>query len=1452
MEKEQRNLLRNAVVKARRLLEAEYAGQLEGLYNILPSGEILDGGPGDPIARRRLLELIAHHRAGGASAEDAVERVTRELAFTTLNRFAALKMAERRGLVRECVSQGLQSAGIRELADCAPGLKGAYEDGGYRLLLEAVMDEISLDLQVLFDRRSPIGLLWPRPPALEELLEILNASNLADLWEADETIGWIYQYFNADDVKKMRDESAAPRNSRELAVRNQFFTPRYVVEFLTDNTLGRLWYEMRHGETALRERCRYLVRRPTEIFLKPGEGPPSEASAKEGLSQEELLRQPVHIPHRSLKDPREIRLLDPACGSMHFGLYAFDLFTLIYDEAWEIAHGLGDAARSAEAFAPFVAFTATFPDKAAFLREVPRLIVEHNIHGIEIDPRAAQIAGLSLWLRSLRAWHEAGVKTAERPRITRSNLVCAEPMPGEKELLREFVERQLPAGERPAFGFLLEKIFDRMILAGEAGSLLRIEEEIRTDIADAKRLWRQDPRHEQASLFPELGKKGGQGELPLDLSGITDERFWERVEQRLYDALEAYAKQAESGGRFQRRLFADDAAQGFAFIDLCRKRYDVVVMNPPFGASSKQSKGYVSEQYAASANDVFAAFIERGLLLGVSCARLGAITSRTGLFLETFLAWRETSLFGDNSTAAVLDLGYGVLDAMVETAAYVIQKGRAPNSSVCIRGVKFVQKDAESLAAIAALAQGDVHADLFVINQAAFADLPLCSLPYWLPEELLALYCEKHSFLEQGGSAKKGLTTGDNFRFVRATWEVSPSEFALSRAATFQNRRWAFFPKGGEYSPFYDDIHLVVAWCNDGKELKSFRDRSGTPLAYPRSEHLYFKCGLTYPYRTTSGFNLRPLPAGCVFSDGGQAVFFEDKSKKAESPRERLLTVLGYFNSRYARLFMEVALGEGDAVTSGSAARNYVTAAIESVPMFGGGVDVRAIARLVEECVGLQMRNFSLDETSRTFCIPRLCQFSGLHEVAVILKRSVLERCFTILKLGSLIEQEFAKDLALSVTAETFLDAECGRLPTKYPVREVGDRSAADLCALDTEMLVDKALRVVGPGRYVVKKMYLSDRRLELISHILNTHPCVIFDSVAEIVAGEAGDYSALLLGILVGVAFGRWDIRYATGERPEPELPDPFAPLPVCPPGMLQGDNGLPLSSEAGRRLRSEGRYPLDVAWDGVFVDDREHSLDLESRVRTALGALWGDRADAVEREACTLLGVQTLREWFRRPAGFFADHLKHYSKSRRKAPIYWPLSTPSGSYTAWVYYPRLSHDTLYRILTDLIEPKLARVDGEIVQLERERSATDGRHGAKLSKQISDLVEPQAELRAMRDELRRVAELPYRPDLNDGVQITAAPLWRLFQHKPWRKVLEQTWKELQAGKYDWAHLAYAIWPERVRAKCRIDKSMAIAHDLEELYEERPLPEKARRGRKKTSARASSTLPDLLPEAEGD
>jgi hypothetical protein len=1332
MEDKQRSALRASVVTGRRLLEKDFREQLEGTYNILPDGRVLENAPGDPVVRARLLDVIQHHGAGGTSAAEAVDRVAREAAFTVLNRFAALKMAERRHLVRECISQGMQSEGIRELAECAPGLRGALEDGGYRLLLEAVMDEISLDLKVLFHRRDSMAPLWPGPTALDDLLETLNDPQLADVWAEDEAIGWVYQYFNDNDVKEMRDaaKGGAPRNSRELAVRNQFFTPRYVVEFLTDNTLGRLWYEMARGETALRERCRYLVRRPVEIFLKPGESGPVSVTAREveagaNLSQEELLRQPVHIAHRPLKDPRDIRLLDPACGSMHFGLYAFDLFTVIYGEAWDIAHGQNDAARPDEAFVPFVAFAATFPNKAAFLRDIPRLIVERNIHGIDIDPRAVQIAGLSLWLRAQRAWHDAGVKPADRPRVARSSLVCAEPMPGEKALLHEFVEQQFPVAERPAFAFLLERIFDRMTLAGEAGSLLRIEDDIRTAIVEAKELWTPGPRHKQGLLLPEVVQAPKQGELSLDLSGITDQQFWERAEQRIYDALAAYAEQAENNGGLQRRLFADDAAQGFAFIDLCRRRYDVVLMNPPFGEAPSVSDSYLRANYPLGYIDLYTAFLDRGADISEAEGLIGAITSRTALTLSSYANWRRMRLLGETRVGVCADLGFGVLDSMVEVAAYTLERDRLDSAMVFIDLDRIPQKGSQLLAAL----RGNSERR-FIVSPEDLLGLPNATMAYFLEPLLRADFAELppvSTFAQVLG----GNATSDDERFIRCFWEVPIATLNPGPA-----RQWRWISKGGEYSLFYSSIHLVVDWRGDGGYLGEYmyleRPRNGY-LWGPKSWSAAYMGvpGVVWSLRSQKGVSFRALPADCAMS--GKSAIVTTRQREQDS------ALLGILNTeRVARLARSLA-------TFGS----YEKGAIASLPV--------------------EMANSSaIAENSRKGFRSALCANSYLEADP---------HFFTMLRHDAATIGQLVEAVRADIKAQASL-------------------------VLDALSQVNRDYR----GRTSTAQAW----RVESISEFAD--------------AVSASD----VISELIGFVFGRWDIRYATGERPMPNVPDPFAPLPVCPPGMLQGDDGLALSPEVGRSLRAEGQYPLDVAWDGILVDDPEHPLDVERRVRAALAVLWGDRADALEQEACALLGVPTLRDWFRRPAAFFADHLKRYSKSRRQAPIYWPLSTASGSYTIWVYYHRLTADTLFQ-LAEHVEQKLGKTRTERLRAVAGQAKSEGRESAKCAKQRSELTALEQELEEMKAELLRVAALPYKPDLSDGVQMTAAPLWRLFRFSKWRKDLETTWKGLENEEYDWAHIAYAIWPDRVREKCKTDRSLAIAHGLEEFCEVGVAPTKKRR-----------------------
>lgn len=623
-----RKLLQDFVSSARGVLIEEFTRQLQHDYGMDPKAGLIA-----PLASLRVTDAqretarilrhtLAHYTASGEiNASQGLDRIVREQAFTVLNRLAALRMAEARGLLVESVGNGLQAKGFQLYARLAGTGLGETGDA-YRVYLFGVFDEFAQDLPGLFDRYSPQGRLFPRETALLQVLNLINSDDIAALWAEDETIGWIYQYFNdPDERKRMRDPkqggSQSPRNSRELAVRNQFFTPRYVVEFLVDNTLGRLWFNATGGQTALRERCKYLL-------LNPDEQPSAAAR---------------------LRDPRTLKLLDPACGSMHFGLYAFDLLLAIYQESWdwEQSHGPGSLDVSTQPGAGLQPLSQTYADRQAYLLDVPRLVIEHNIYGVDIDPRAAQIASLALWLRAQRAWYAEGVKAKDRPGVGRGQVIAAIAPPAEKELREQFTA-QLDGLEAELFVKTLQ------LLRGvpEQGVLLQVERDL--------------PRLVRAVL-------GEHGSLFTE----ADTERWRKAEARLRAALTDFAQAAKA--TYQGRLFAQDALQGLRLIDLCRELFDVVVMNPPFGALPSNSKDSLVKAYPRSKNDLLAIMVERGLELLRSGGRIGAITSRTCFFLSSYRKWREEVVLQTSQPEVMADLGLGVMDeAMVEAAAYVLEK----------------------------------------------------------------------------------------------------------------------------------------------------------------------------------------------------------------------------------------------------------------------------------------------------------------------------------------------------------------------------------------------------------------------------------------------------------------------------------------------------------------------------------------------------------------------------------------------------------------------------------------------------------------------------------------------------------------------------------------------------------------------------------------------------------
>ncbi|MBT7544458.1 MAG: N-6 DNA methylase, partial [Kordiimonadaceae bacterium] len=637
------------------------------------------------------------------------------------------------------------------------------------------------------------------------------------------------------------------------------------------------------------------------------------------LSQEELLRQTVYIQHRPLKDPRDIKMLDPACGSMHFGLYAFDLFEKIYIEAWDLeeAGSYEKFVSDASVGSKRQSLCQSYETKERFLADVPRLIIEHNIHGVDIDPRAVQVAGLSLWLRAQKSWSDNAISPNNRPLIQRSNIVCAESMPGEKELLKEFTSQIQPC----VLGQLITEIFEKMELAGEAGTLLKIEEEIESVIAEAKKEWEKitlkakDKRGDELlftqSVLDETKNIPIQ-QGSLDLSDIADAQFWEQAEHLIMVELERYAASTTSEGSSKKRLFASDAAKGFAFIDLCRKRFDVVLMNPPFGECSPKTEEYLNLKYGKpSARAIYAPFISRANALTLENGLVGALSARGAYFLSTYDSWRQ-QLTENNQITTFIDLGYGIFEGpKIEIVCIILRKkidNSIDSSAMFIRLLDV--KDKEGLLRRCVNGDEETITRIFSHHTSSFTSIPTSPFAYWYPDKFYGLFKNWMPLKSDIFVTCQGMSTTDDFRYMRLREEI------------VEHAEWPLIAKGGEYATYYSSLDMRINWGENGRDLK------GNKKAVLRNHTHYFKSGITWTEGTTSCFSSRYLPDGSAISGSGQGIY-----SLSDNTSEVIFGLLGYLNSRLSHVIIESMVSSGDFSRADGVVRHYSTDLIGRVPI---------------------------------------------------------------------------------------------------------------------------------------------------------------------------------------------------------------------------------------------------------------------------------------------------------------------------------------------------------------------------------------------------------------------------------------------------------------------------------------------------------------------------------------
>jgi len=704
--------VRSWVPKVRRVLEDEFAAQLERL-GLQRSGkhQPLDkmSLPESAVAvRRRVEALLARDILGEGTPERGFDNVKRELAYTLLNRLVGLKAMEARELLflpppegtyhhqdtkdtkqksngsdlvssclggESCVPEQTEvitpipgQARSRYLRDfrAAGGDRYKYEDDAEEALLRggltAAFRHVTQEIRVLFDPDHEYASVWPTHAVLASVLKMINEELPEDAYRAQDFLGWVYQFFNREEKKRVREENkGTPRTSYELAVINQFYTPSWVVKALVDNTLGRLWLQM-HPDSALRATAppplpdERVSDEPVADYLVPRTG---ERIRYQRLGEDGQVE--------TFKRARDIALLDPACGTMHFGQYAFNLFHRMYLD--EIEHA-GEPGWPA---APSVRDP----------RSIPAAILEHNLFGIDIDPRAIQIASLSLLLTA----KEAALKHGFSPldvRVPRTNLVVANAVDLGEDRLRALVDH---IGGRIGAADLRHRLFktlwENLTHVAELGSLVRVREAVGqvldewvTARAREKGMTKTFGREEGRQL--ELGSLGAQAEkqraLQLELERKVLDAEAHQLQQELLVAIETEA--AEIGVDPAERLFAEDTARGLKLIQMLSRRYDVVIMNPPYGGFVPKVKEFVKAAYPLTANDIYAAFIDRATQIVEPEGYVGALVSSTFVNLTSFEKLRTEILLKRNPLVTMLDLGFGILDdATVEAAAIVLRGG---------------------------------------------------------------------------------------------------------------------------------------------------------------------------------------------------------------------------------------------------------------------------------------------------------------------------------------------------------------------------------------------------------------------------------------------------------------------------------------------------------------------------------------------------------------------------------------------------------------------------------------------------------------------------------------------------------------------------------------------------------------------------------------------------------
>lgn len=781
--------------------------------------------------RRRLdaaLDQAAEEEGGGKEARArAFELAARQAGATLLNRLVLIRHLEALGLSKPAVlTGGWMSSGYREFQSVA-GALCADETQGMAPLLDLLFAELAVPLPGLF---GEVGLskLFPVSPAtLRQVIEALDAVP-ADAWSDDLTLGWVYQFWNDPDREALDAKIAASGKiePHELASKTQMFTERYMVEWLLQNSLGATWLALckKKGWTAEAESTGTLARldaRRAEWRKKREAGEvapealmPIESPLEEAWKYYVPQPTPAAVVEHAPDSLQELKLLDPACGSGHFLVVAFDLLVELYRE--EGRH-LGEQRSD---------------------RQIAERILEKNLHGIDIDPRAVQLAAAGLYLKARALSKDADPKQVNLVAPVLKLSALKEKDPGLVKL-EEDIERE--TGIPPA---VTREIIKTLAGVDHLGSLLRVGDAIDKALEAQRGAFSR--QLSQAELFTS-SESAAQSERRR---GPPVEPLSKDVAKKIVlKRIEGFLSRHATGEDLGLRLRGQQLSAGLRFSGIAKEgEYDVVVGNPPYQGTSKMKDAkYIAKNYPKAKSDLYAAFLERGFELCRPGGASAMVTMRSWMFLSGFTALREHLLktfdlriLGDVDRGAFEE----VPDEVVATTMSVFRRfAPAKEPSIALQPTPLSDKSRDSARTsrkrAAVLAQAGLHEFRTRKVIGAAAGAPLL---YWWSEEELSSY-ERSAKLAEVAPARFGMTTGDNARFVRLWHEVALDADGLDGVRA----NWRPFAMGGKGRRWIEPLRDVCRWRDNGLEIKaSVVAQYGVVSKQVRNEDAYFKPGVVF------------------------------------------------------------------------------------------------------------------------------------------------------------------------------------------------------------------------------------------------------------------------------------------------------------------------------------------------------------------------------------------------------------------------------------------------------------------------------------------------------------------------------------------------------------------------------------------------------------------------------